>query len=86
MTPVCVLFVGSSPPTAEWQREKAKPLCVRREKDCAALKWLKTNNPLYRDVTINHALLDEYEDVEILPFHIEHIFSGDENLTNTKFQ
>ena len=32
ITPICVLFVGSTPPSAEWLCEKAKPLCVRREK------------------------------------------------------
>jgi hypothetical protein len=30
LTPVCVIFVGSIP-TTEWLREKAKPLCVRRD-------------------------------------------------------
>jgi hypothetical protein len=30
-TPICVIFVGSSPPTKEWLRTKAKPLAVRRE-------------------------------------------------------
>ena len=45
ITPVCVLFVGSTPPTAEWLQEKAKPLCVRHEKVCTALTWLKANNP-----------------------------------------
>ena len=32
ITPVCVLFVRSTPPTTEWLREKAKPLCIQREK------------------------------------------------------
>ena len=31
-TPICVIFVGSSPPTDEWLHEKAKPLAVRHEK------------------------------------------------------
>ena len=77
LTPVCVLFVGSTPPTAQWLHEKAKPLCVRREKVRAALKWLKINNPLYQDVSINESLLNEFEDTEILPFHVEHIVSSD---------
>ena len=77
LTPVCVLFVGSTPPTAQWLREKAKPLCVHREKVRAALKWLKINNPLYQDVSINESLLNEFEDTEILPFHVEHIVSSD---------
>ena len=83
LTPICILFVGSTPPTAKWLREKAKPLCVRREKVRAALEWLKINNPLYRDVTINHALLNEFEEEEILPFHIEHIPSSDASDTLT---
>ncbi len=44
-TPICVIFVGSSPPTAEWLRTKAKPLCVRREKVRKALVWLKQTLP-----------------------------------------
>jgi hypothetical protein len=32
LTPICVLFVGSSPPSQDWLRDKAKPLSVRREK------------------------------------------------------
>jgi hypothetical protein len=77
LTPVCILFVGSTPPTAEWLRGKAKPLCVRREKVHAALEWLKINNCLYQDISINHTLLDEFEEVEILPFHIEQVLSSD---------
>lgn len=83
LTPVCVLFVGSTPP-AEWLDEKAKPLCVHREKVWAALKWLKINNPLYQDVIINDSLLNEFKDIEILPFHVEHIASSNpsESLTS----
>ncbi|KDR77058.1 hypothetical protein GALMADRAFT_225194 [Galerina marginata CBS 339.88] len=77
ITPVCVLFVGSTPPSAEWLREKAKPLCVRREKVRGALTWLKEHNPLYQDISINHRLLDELEDSQILPFHIEHVVPSD---------
>jgi hypothetical protein len=29
ITPICVIFVGVSPPTAEWLQHKAKPLSVR---------------------------------------------------------
>ncbi|KAF8225646.1 hypothetical protein L208DRAFT_1504789 [Tricholoma matsutake] len=28
MAHVCVIFIGSSPPSAEWLRKKAKPLAV----------------------------------------------------------
>ena len=54
-------------------REKAKPLCVRREKVRSALKWLKENNPLYVDIEINNDLLDSLDENHILPYHIEHI-------------
>ncbi|KAF8202891.1 hypothetical protein BJ912DRAFT_800731, partial [Pholiota molesta] len=77
LTPICVLFIGSSPPTTEWLQKKAKPLCVRREKVRAALNWLKHNNPLYQDIEINHTILDSLELEQVLPFHIEHILPSD---------
>ncbi len=83
ITPICVLFVGSSPPTTDWLRDKAKPLCVRREKVRSALLWLKENNYLYADVTINHDVLNSLEDEQILPFHIEHIIPSDATETVT---
>ncbi|KAG1837026.1 hypothetical protein DFJ58DRAFT_669172 [Suillus subalutaceus] len=46
ITPICVIFVGSCPPTRAWLEEKAKPLIARREKVRAALVWLKTHNRL----------------------------------------
>jgi len=72
-TPICVIFVGSSPPSKEWLRTKAKPLAVRREKVRNALIWLKQNNPLYKDVSINHSLLDSFEDESLIPVHIQHV-------------
>ena len=77
LTPICVLFVGSSPPSQDWLREKAKPLSVRREKVRGALIWIKENNPLYSDVEINHELLNSLEESQILPFHIEHIIPNE---------
>ena len=73
LTPICVLFVGANPPTLEWLREKAKPLCIRREKVRNALKWLKENNPLYFDIDINNDFLNSLDDNHILPYHIEHV-------------
>ncbi|EIM85237.1 uncharacterized protein STEHIDRAFT_59941, partial [Stereum hirsutum FP-91666 SS1] len=73
ITPICVIFVGSKPPTDEWLREKAKPLSVRREKVRSALMWLKSHNPLYKDVEIDHNVLNSLENEQILPFHIEHV-------------
>ena len=83
LTPICVLFVGSNSPTLEWLREKAKPLCVRHEKVCNALKWLKENNPLYVDIEINTDLLNSLDDNHILPYHIEHIVPSDKIETLT---
>ncbi|KAJ6537989.1 hypothetical protein B0H19DRAFT_962042, partial [Mycena capillaripes] len=42
ITPVCVLFVASHPPTSEWLRKKEKPLTVPKENVLKALAWLKT--------------------------------------------
>lgn len=70
VTPICVVFVGSSPPTKEWLLKSAKPLVIRREKVRNALVWLKENNPLYKDVCIDHELLDTYEHEFVAPVHI----------------
>jgi Helitron helicase-like domain at N-terminus len=37
----------------------------------------KRNNPLYSDVEINHELLNNLEESQILPFHIEHIIPNE---------
>ncbi|KAJ6461572.1 hypothetical protein C8R47DRAFT_924063, partial [Mycena vitilis] len=73
ITPICVIFVGSQSPTAEWLKEKATPLVVRKERVQNALTWLKLNNCLYRDVAVDKAALDALPDESILPFHIQHI-------------
>lgn len=70
VTPMCVVFVGSSRPSNEWLRTKAKPLLVRREKVRAALIWLKNNNPLYADVTINNEVLDSLPEESVAPVEI----------------
>ncbi|KAJ7469830.1 hypothetical protein B0H11DRAFT_1636985, partial [Mycena galericulata] len=72
-TPMCVIFVGSKPPTPEWLQKKASPLIVRKEKVMNELAWLKIHNHLYRDIPINTAALDALDDVAIPPFHIQHI-------------
>ena len=76
-TPICVIFVGSSPPSNEWLREKAKPLVVRREKVREALVWLKNHNSIYKDIVINHTLLNTLEPEQILPVRIEHVLPTD---------
>ncbi|KAH7917508.1 hypothetical protein BV22DRAFT_1108556 [Leucogyrophana mollusca] len=77
VTPICVLFVGSSPPTAEWLRNSARPLVVRKEKVRAALVWLKRHNRHYKDIAINHTMLNSLEEEQILPVHVEHIVSSE---------
>ncbi|KAJ6485264.1 hypothetical protein DFH09DRAFT_837749, partial [Mycena vulgaris] len=73
ISPVCVLFVGSSPPTTEWLREHAKPLAVNAKRVRAALRWLKLHNPLYKDIILDESCLQQLESNPVLPFSIEHI-------------
>ncbi|KAF9025696.1 hypothetical protein BDP27DRAFT_1169195, partial [Rhodocollybia butyracea] len=82
--PICVIFVGSQPPTKEWMQKYAKPLSVRPGRVKAALEWLLTHNPLYSDVAVNDDLLDSLPDQFNLPVHIEHVPVGsiDESLTS----
>ncbi|KAJ7779988.1 hypothetical protein B0H16DRAFT_1217143, partial [Mycena metata] len=72
-TPICVVFVGSKPPTSEWLRDKAKLLIVRKERALNALNWLKTHNHLYREVVIDQSELDSLPQEAVLPFHIQHV-------------
>ncbi|KAI0731011.1 hypothetical protein C8Q76DRAFT_588662, partial [Earliella scabrosa] len=67
LTPICVIFVGSSPPTKEWLKEKAKPLAVRRERILRALLWLKENNPFYSDVNIDYEAIRRLPEDGLLP-------------------
>ncbi|KAJ7779477.1 hypothetical protein DFH07DRAFT_719243, partial [Mycena maculata] len=76
-TPICVIFVGSNPPSVEWIREKARPLIVRKEKVMNALGWLSTHNHLYKDVVIDHTVFDGHGDIVQIPFHVEHIIPSD---------
>ncbi|KAI0708656.1 hypothetical protein C8Q76DRAFT_627620, partial [Earliella scabrosa] len=71
MTPICVIFVGSSRPTREWLKEKAKPLAVRRERILRALQWLKANNPFYADVEIDYNAVDQLPEDGLLPYEIQ---------------
>ncbi|KAL1664947.1 hypothetical protein GGF50DRAFT_126842 [Schizophyllum commune] len=61
---ICVLFIGSNPPSPDWLRQHAKPLTARPAKVRAALRWLKANNRLYKDIVINEAVLQEMDDLE----------------------
>jgi hypothetical protein len=73
VSPICVIFVGSSPPSPEWLRNKAKPLAVHADKVRQALIWLKNHNSLYSHIDIDHNTLDSLPENGILPFHIEHV-------------
>ncbi|KAG1752433.1 uncharacterized protein EDB91DRAFT_1044702, partial [Suillus paluster] len=73
VTPICVIFVGSTPPSHAWLQEKAKPLIARREKVRAALVWLKQHNCSYKNIVIDHARLNAMETETIMPFHVNHV-------------
>ena len=72
-SPLCVLFVGASQPSAEWLRNQAKPLAVRGHKVRNVLYWLKSHNRYYKDIEINKSVLAELDANPILPFHVEHV-------------
>ena len=71
ITPICVIFVGSSPPSKEWLRMHARPLIVRKERVFAALLWLQAHNPFYKDVRINRGALQSLDDEDVLPVPLE---------------
>lgn len=77
-TPICVVFVGASPPSKEWLQQKAKPLVVRRAKVRSALIWLKKHNPLYQDIVINEEIINSFPSESTLPVHIEHVLPCDD--------
>ncbi|KAF8227481.1 hypothetical protein L208DRAFT_1174218, partial [Tricholoma matsutake] len=66
-SPICVIFVGSSPPSREWLHEKAKPLAVCAHKVRDALIWLKAHNLLYTDININYNVLNSLPTNDLLP-------------------
>ncbi|KAF8122156.1 hypothetical protein EV363DRAFT_1405140 [Boletus edulis] len=70
-TPICVIFVGSSPPSKEWLLKHARPLVVRKERIFSALTWLHLHNPYYKDVRLDHSALESLEGEDILPVHVE---------------
>ena len=72
-TAICVLFIGSKLPSANYLRTHATPLIVHREKVHNALLWLKANNLLYRDVSLNDEVLGSLGDEQMLPVHVEHV-------------
>lgn len=83
LTYICIIFVGSSTLTKEWLRTKAKPLLVRREKVYNALRWLKDNNPLYKDIEIGLSNLASLPESDVLQYHVEHVSADDAQQTLT---
>ncbi|KAF8226030.1 hypothetical protein L208DRAFT_1304229, partial [Tricholoma matsutake] len=77
-SPICVIFVGSKPPSREWLRDKAKPLAVRGDKVRQALVWFKTHNLLYHGIEINYNVLNTLLTNDLLPFHIEHVLPSED--------
>ncbi|KAF5343263.1 hypothetical protein D9757_015149 [Collybiopsis confluens] len=71
--PICIIFIGSNRPSTAWLQEKAKPLSIRPGKVRAALVWLKQHNHLYKNLKIDHELLDALPDKFTLPVHVEYI-------------
>ncbi|KAJ3878268.1 hypothetical protein F5051DRAFT_460615 [Lentinula edodes] len=68
--PICVIFVGSSRPSEEWLRNKAKPLTAHPKVVRDALIWLKSHNKWYKDIII------DYDFLATLPVHVECVESG----------
>ncbi|KAF8344259.1 uncharacterized protein EI90DRAFT_2830021, partial [Cantharellus anzutake] len=71
ITPMCIVFVGSTMPTKEWLLNNAQPLIVRREKVWSALEWLISHNPLYSDVILHQDHLHQIPLHDIAPVPIE---------------
>ncbi|KAJ3911578.1 hypothetical protein F5877DRAFT_93758 [Lentinula edodes] len=82
--PICVIFVGSSQPSDEWLRTKAKPLTARPKVVRDALIWLKAHNKWYKDIEINYSLLRSLPDDFVLPVHVERVeaVNSNDNLTS----
>ncbi|KAF8975162.1 hypothetical protein BDQ17DRAFT_1268149 [Cyathus striatus] len=83
ITYICVIFIGSTPPSQDWLQKKAKPLLVRRERVYKALHWLKENNPLYSNVVIDENRIESLPNQSVPPLHIqlvEHSDSADSEL------
>ena len=73
VTPICILFCGSTPPTSKWLKENARPLVVRREAVLRALRWLCAHNRLYADVTIDTDRVSTLPEEDVLHYNVEHI-------------
>lgn len=83
-TPICVVFVGSTPPSEQWLQTKAKPLIVRKEKVEKALLWLKEHNTHYKDILIDFEMLRKLPATQMIPVRVDHVVpnSSDDLLTS----
>ena len=73
---ICIMFVGPTPLSQSWLKDKAYPLVVKREVVQQNLLWLKkAHNPLYSDVKIDEEHLQELPENDLLGYKIEHIQS-----------
>ena len=52
-------------------------MAIRHEKVRTALLWLKQHNPLYRDIKIDHSMLNGLAAEQLLPVHVEHVERSD---------
>ncbi|KAJ6609358.1 hypothetical protein B0H10DRAFT_1671356, partial [Mycena sp. CBHHK59/15] len=70
---IVVIFV-SDDHEATADMFKRTPFLVRRGRILRALSWLKTNNPLYHDITIDLVALAEYpsDDDGCVPFPVQY--------------
>ncbi|OKO97720.1 ATP-dependent DNA helicase PIF1 [Penicillium subrubescens] len=70
-----VFWLGARPPK---DSDLSAFLLVRKAKVLAALQWLVQHNPLYRDLTINQPMIDDWSDDFIPPELRDSIISLDE--------
>ena len=73
VTPICILFCGSTPPTSKWLKENARPLVVHCEVVLRALRWLCAHNHLYEDVAIDANHISMLPEEDVLRYNVEHI-------------
>jgi len=73
ISPICIIFCGSTIPTPQWLKEKARPLVVRREVVLHALRWLCVHNVLYHNVIIDLDRISALPDNDVLSYHIEQV-------------
>lgn len=69
---ICVVFVGPVKPSHEWLNEHASPLLVRQDRVRRALRFLKDNNRLYADISIDEHSLSQLPENAVLPFEVQH--------------